>query len=143
MERKLVVVHNMGPIPELGYIAGPVVAPTRIPITTIGKMVSNGKAVYECFPTDPRNKDLRVKLTLENYRNDNFADLRTVHVENKPEDEEPTKKEPATAEPKQEPETVLDAGVETNDVEEKKDGADSVNLDPGQFTPELEIPEVE
>ena len=71
--RKLVVVPDKGVLPELNRINGPILAPTRITLDTIQKMLTNGRRVFECCPTDPRNEDLRIQLTLENYKNDNFA----------------------------------------------------------------------
>ena len=71
-ERKLVIIKDHGIIPELGSIGGPVLTPTRIPIKTIGCMLTKGRDVWECCPIDPRNEELHVKLTLSNYRDDNF-----------------------------------------------------------------------
>ena len=71
--RKLVVVPDKGVLPELNRINGPILAPTRITLDTIQKMLTNGRRVFECCPTDPRNEDLRIQLTLENYKNDNFT----------------------------------------------------------------------
>lgn len=68
-ERKLVVVKDSGPIPELNFICGPILVPTKIELKTIIKMIGNGRSVFEC---NPSNTDDQVKLELTNVKNNNF-----------------------------------------------------------------------
>lgn len=78
MERKLVTINTNGPIPELNYIAGPIMNPSKIPIPTIIQMIKNNREVKECDPSDPRNEEKKIILTLNNVKNNNFS---TVTVE--------------------------------------------------------------
>lgn len=64
-DKKLVVVLDAGALPELGYICGPILHPSKIRIDLIQKLVSNRRTVYECNPTNPEE---RVKLTLRNVK---------------------------------------------------------------------------
>lgn len=140
MERKLVVVHDMGPLPELGGIAGPVSAPTRIPISKIGKLLNNGRTVYECNPVDPRAEGSRVKLTVENYRDEHFlrkTDAASVSVPPASNDTndrcDVSDEKTSTIEPPEKKEEV--SGTSTTGK------TDSIDM--GNFEHELEIPEIE
>ena len=96
--RKLVVVPDKGVLPELNRINGPILAPTRITLDTIQKMLTNGRRVFECCPTDPRNEDLRIQLTLENYKNDNFTTGDTSQPQQPVTPVEPPVQEPTSEE---------------------------------------------
>lgn len=69
-EKKLVIVKDSGPIPELSFICGPVLNPTRIDLGVIAKMVGAGRTVYEC---NPFNTDDRVLLDITNVKSNNFT----------------------------------------------------------------------
>lgn len=64
-DKKLVVVLDAGALPELGYICGPILHPSKVRIDLIQKLVSNRRTVYECNPANPEE---RVKLTLRNVK---------------------------------------------------------------------------
>lgn len=126
VERKLVVVKDACILPELGGIGGPILAPTRIPLDAILKMINNKRHVYECYPNDPRNEDLRVLLDQSNYKANNFENKGvTAPVPEAPvsEPETPVAEETAApvvetpAEPAAEP-VVEEAPVEEVPVEE-------------------------
>ena len=74
VERKLVVVMDSGPLSELGGIGGPIITPTRVTLSAVKKMLINGRKVYACDPSDPRNTDKYVLLDMVNVTDDNFAD---------------------------------------------------------------------
>ena len=141
-ERKLVVVHDSGILQELGGIGGPITTPTRIPIDAILKMINNKRHVYECYPNDPRNPDLRVQLTQANYKSDNFKkpDAEPVdEVSETPEVETP--ETPVVEEAAKEQEPQVEAtqnepnviGIPTTEQEHTNDSASE--------TPEVETPE--
>ena len=73
IKRKLVVVMNPGPLPELGGIGGPITTPTNVTMQAIQKMIMNGKTVYACDPTCPRDASKRVLLDIGNFNNDVFC----------------------------------------------------------------------
>lgn len=73
--RKLVVVNEKGVIPELNNIMGPITYPTRITIKAIAEMIKHKKEVLECDPGDPHDNSLRIKLTMENLKSNNFPKL--------------------------------------------------------------------
>lgn len=124
-ERKLVVVTDTGILHELGGIGGPICAPTRIPIPTILKMINNQRHVYECNPLDPRNPEMRVRLTQENYKSNNFGKSQPVVTEeDKPvtqtvAPEKTVTKQVADTEPEKEPEKEAEKEPET-EVEGEK-----------------------
>ena len=76
-ERKLVVVKDSGPIPELNFVCGPILVPTKIDLKVIIKMIGNGRSVFEC---NPCNTDDQVKLELTNVKNNNFETQATKPV---------------------------------------------------------------
>lgn len=76
-ERKLVVVKDSGPIPELNFVCGPILVPTKIDLKVIIKMIGNGRSVFEC---NPYNTDDQVKLELTNVKNNNFETQATKPV---------------------------------------------------------------
>lgn len=76
-ERKLVVVKDSGPIPELNFVCGPILVPTKIDLKVIIKMIGNGRSVFEC---NPYNTDDQVKLELTNVKNNNFETRATKPV---------------------------------------------------------------
>lgn len=73
VNRKLVVVRDAGSLPELGGISGPLSTPTKITMTAIRKMITNGRTVFECDPADPRNKDKMIRLDLVNVNEIHFG----------------------------------------------------------------------
>lgn len=76
--RKLVVVLDFGPLPELGGISGPITGPTHITMEAIRKMIMNGRAVLECDPADPRNEEKRIRLDSTNVSEQNFGKFESV-----------------------------------------------------------------
>lgn len=66
---KLIVVESKGTLGELGGISGPILSPSLIPISTIIRMISAHRKVYE---VNPANYNERIALTLQNVRRDNF-----------------------------------------------------------------------
>lgn len=68
-DKKLVVLHDAGSIPELNYICGPILNPCKLPIETIQKLVINKRTVYEC---NPNNTNERIRLTTRNVKKNNF-----------------------------------------------------------------------
>ena len=97
-ERKLVIVKTSGMLPEIN-LYGPILTPTKLPIDSIIKMVSNGKSVYECYPNDPSDKSKRVKLTLDNIKKNNFTGVPSNEEPKKVETPAPVKEEPKVEEP--------------------------------------------
>jgi hypothetical protein len=89
--RKLCIIKTNGPIPELGYITGPVLTPCKIRMSDLRRLVGNGKAVYEL---NPKNPEEIVKLTVQNIERDNFAPINNMinNAAQKPA-EEPKKEE--------------------------------------------------
>lgn len=77
---KRCIVNTTGPIPELGYISGPITNPCKLELSVLQRMVKNGREIYEI---DPSNSDNKVLLTLDNYNSDNFGNqqLKTVKVD--------------------------------------------------------------
>lgn len=66
---KLVVIDTVGPIDELGGISGPVVNPCTVTVSTIIRMITSHRKVYEVSPSDTSK---RVLLTLQNVNKENF-----------------------------------------------------------------------
>ena len=77
---KRCIVNTTGPIPELGYISGPITNPCKLELSVLQRMVKNGREIYEI---DPSNSDNKVLLTLDNYNSDNFGtrQVNTVKVD--------------------------------------------------------------
>lgn len=77
---KRCIVNTTGPIPELGYISGPITNPCKLELSVLQRMVKNGREIYEI---DPSNSDNKVLLTLDNYNSDNFGNqqVKTVKVD--------------------------------------------------------------
>jgi hypothetical protein len=69
--KKLCKVMTNGPIPELGYITGPVAYPCRIDLRKVVNMVQHGHKVYE---VNPKNHNEQVLLTIQNVNKNNFPD---------------------------------------------------------------------
>ena len=108
-EKKLVIVKDSGPIPELSFICGPVLNPTRIDLGVIAKMVGAGRTVYEC---NPFNTDDRVLLDITNVKSNNFT---TETVSTKTEAVVEEKAEEVKEEVKETPEPVQETVVEENE----------------------------
>lgn len=139
MERKLVVVHDMGPLPELGGIAGPVSAPTRIPISKIGKLLNNGRTVYECNPVDPRAEGSRVKLTVENYRDEHFLGRMHMPTVSVPPASSDTDKKCDVSDEKN---SAVEPTGKKEEVPDASATAEVSSIDMEDFEHELEIPEI-
>lgn len=69
-KRKFVQIPVNGPIAELGFITGPV-GPTYVNLSSVIKMVQNGKLIYE---VDPANHAHKVKLDITNVKKNNIAE---------------------------------------------------------------------
>ena len=82
MARKLVVVNDNVRLVELGNIYGPISTPTRIPLESIRALCVKNRDVWECDPSDPRNREKRVKLTLANYGETHFGVSEKKGIEN-------------------------------------------------------------
>ena len=75
VKRKLVTVKDSGAIPELNFVTGPIARPTEIALSSIIKMVSNGRKVFEC---NPANHSDMVELSLANVKKENFVNTNPV-----------------------------------------------------------------
>lgn len=69
---KLVVIDSMGSIEELGGISGPIINPTRLPVSIITKLITSRKKVFE---VNPANLSERIRLTMQNVRTVNFKQV--------------------------------------------------------------------
>lgn len=115
-EKKLVIVKDSGPIPELSFICGPVLNPTRIDIGVIAKMVGAGRTVYECNPFNTKDQ---VLLDITNVKSNNFT---TETVSTKDE----TVVEEVKEETKETPEPVQETVVEETEKEVTEPEAETV-----------------
>lgn len=115
-EKKLVIVKDSGPIPELSFICGPVLNPTRIDIGVIAKMVGAGRTVYECNPFNTKDQ---VLLDITNVKSNNFT---TETVSTKDE----TVIEEVKEEVKETPEPVQETVVEETEKEVTEPEAETV-----------------
>lgn len=94
---KLYLIDYAGPIPELNFINGPILTPSKLNIQTVGLLVKNGKRLYE---VNPLNKEDRVLLTVDNFDKDNFGLNEDGEESDEGKTEEPVKEEEKKAEPK-------------------------------------------
>lgn len=115
-EKKLVIVKDSGPIPELSFICGPVLNPTRIDIGVIAKMVGAGRTVYECNPFNTKDQ---VLLDITNVKSNNFT-TETVSTKNE------TVVEEIKEEVKETPEPVQETVVEETKKEVTEPEAETV-----------------
>ena len=115
-EKKLVIVKDSGPIPELSFICGPILNPTRIDIGVIAKMVGAGRTVYECNPFNTKDQ---VLLDITNVKSNNFT---TETVSTKDE----TVVEKVKEEVKETPEPVQETVVEETEKEVTEPEAETV-----------------
>ena len=115
-EKKLVIVKDSGPIPELSFICGPVLNPTRIDIGVIAKMVGAGRTVYECNPFNTKDQ---VLLDITNVKSNNFT---TETFSTKDE----TVVEEVKEETKETPEPVQETVVEETEKEVTEPEAETV-----------------
>lgn len=69
--KKLITVESVGTLSELGGISGPVINPFYIDMSTLNRLLSNRRKVYE---VNPKNKNERVRLSLKNMRIKNFVE---------------------------------------------------------------------
>lgn len=115
-EKKLVIVKDSGPIPELSFICGPILNPTRIDIGVIAKMVGAGRTVYECNPFNTKDQ---VLLDITNVKSNNFT---TETVSTKDE----TVVEEVKEEKKETPEPVQETVVEETEKEVTEPEAETV-----------------
>lgn len=111
-EKKLVIVKDSGPIPELSFICGPVLNPTRIDIGVIAKMVGAGRTVYECNPFNTKDQ---VLLDITNVKSNNFT-TETVSTKDETVVEEVKEEVKETPEPVQET-VVEETGKEVTESE--------------------------
>lgn len=115
-EKKLVIVKDSGPIPELSFICGPILNPTRIDIGVIAKMVGAGRTVYECNPFNTKDQ---VLLDITNVKSNNFT-TETVSTKDK------TVVEEVKEETKETPEPVQETVVEETEKEVTEPEAETV-----------------
>lgn len=117
IKRKLVTVKDSGPIPELNFVTGPISRPTEIALSSIIKMISNGRKVFEC---NPANHSDMVELSLANVKKDNFVNTKPASSVSVEKDEE-TPSVPPVDEVKDEPsveEKKEETSVEKKDVKQ-------------------------
>ena len=69
-KKKLVTINSVGPIPLLGNIVGPVLAPNYVSLRVITNLVQAGYMVDEINPLDYNDT---VRLTIQNVNLDNFS----------------------------------------------------------------------
>lgn len=79
-KKKLVTVEYNGSITELGGISGPIINPCKIAISTLVKMLHNGKKIFEVNPADTTKK-IRLSLSNVNKKNYNEPTVVTKAVE--------------------------------------------------------------
>ena len=115
-EKKLVIVKDSGPIPELSFICGPILNPTRIDIGVIAKMVGAGRTVYECNPFNTKDQ---VLLDITNVKSNNFT-TETVSTNDE------TVVEEVKEEVKETPEPVQETVVEETEKEVTEPEAETV-----------------
>lgn len=140
-ERKLVVVKDSGPIPELNFVCGPILVPTKIDLKVIIKMIGNGRSVFEC---NPCNTDDQVKLELTNVKNNNFETQATKPVVESVKENE---KKEVVNEPEKNESSVEEEKSTENVTEEKAvvaepEAEESETVDDVEETPEESVEEV-
>lgn len=131
-ERKLVVVKDSGILHELGGIGGPILTPTRIPIEIILKMINNKRNVFECYPNDPRNESLWVKLTNANYKSSNFNKAQEPVLTADPDTVAPPVQKAPEVEPEQTPAADPDPVADPDVGSQNPDPTVNPETDPEQ-----------
>ena len=140
-ERKLVVVKDSGPIPELNFVCGPILVPTKIDLKVIIKMIGNGRSVFEC---NPYNTDDQVKLELTNVKNNNFETQATKPVVESVKENE---KKEVVNEPEKNESSVEEKKSTENVTEEKAvvaepEAEESETVDVVEEAPEESVEEI-